>query len=131
MVGYGAARLTHPTSSAPEPGLRFAPSGLRLLLAEAQSGGFALLYDAFICHASEDKDDFVRPLAEALAQFHLHIWYDEFSLSVGDSLRRAIDQGLSKSTFGIVVLSPDFFKKDGHNVNLMGLWRGKFPRKGN
>src|SRR4051812_25388888 len=52
---------------------------------------FVMLYDAFICHASEDKDAFVRPLAEALQQNHLEIWYDEFTLSIGDSIRRAID----------------------------------------
>jgi hypothetical protein len=80
-----------------------------------------MLYDAFICHASEDKDSFVRPLAEALAQFDLHIWYDEFALSVGDSLRRSIDEGLAKSRFGIVVLSPPFFRKGWAQRELDGL----------
>lgn len=80
-----------------------------------------MLYDAFICHASEDKSDFVRPMADELEKHHLHIWYDEFSLSVGDSLRQAIDQGLAKSTFGIVVLSPDFFKKGWAQRELDGL----------
>lgn len=80
-----------------------------------------MLYDAFICHASEDKDDFVRPLAESLASRHLEIWYDEFSLSVGDGLRRAIDAGLAKSRFGIVVLSPSFFKKGWAQRELDGL----------
>jgi hypothetical protein len=80
-----------------------------------------MLYDAFICHASEDKDDFVRPLAAALASHHLEIWYDEFSLSVGDGLRRAIDRGLAKSRFGIVVLSPHFFKKGWAQRELDGL----------
>jgi hypothetical protein len=80
-----------------------------------------MLFDAFICHASEDKEDFVRPLAEALSRFHLHIWYDEFSLSVGDGLRRAIDQGLAKSRFGIVVLSPNFFRKGWPQRELDGL----------
>lgn len=80
-----------------------------------------MLYDAFICHASEDKPDFVRSLAEELSKHNLHIWYDEFSLSVGDSLNQAIDQGLSKSTFGIVVLSPDFFKKGWARRELDGL----------
>jgi hypothetical protein len=80
-----------------------------------------MLFDAFICHASEDKEDFVRPLADALSQFHLHIWYDEFSLSVGDGLRRAIDHGLAKSRFGIVVLSPNFFKKGWAQRELDGL----------
>lgn len=70
-----------------------------------------MLYDVFICHASEDKDSFVRPLAKRLRQAHVEVWYDEFSLRVGDSLRESIDKGLSKSRFGVVVLSPYFFKK--------------------
>ena len=49
-----------------------------------------MLYDAFICHASEDKDGFVRPLAERLVRDHVEVWYDEFSLTVGDSLRQAM-----------------------------------------
>jgi len=52
-------------------------------------------YDVFICHASEDKEDFVRPLAERLRQQHLDVWYDEFSLKIGDSLTQNIDEGLS------------------------------------
>jgi hypothetical protein len=60
-----------------------------------------LLHDVFICHASEDKDEFVRPLAEALRVHHIEVWYDEFALKVGDSLREAIDLGLASSRFGI------------------------------
>ena len=78
-------------------------------------------YDAFICHASEDKEDFVRPLANALHGKGMNIWYDEFSLKVGDSLRRSIDLGLTKSKYGIVVLSPNFFKKDWPQKELDGL----------
>lgn len=80
-----------------------------------------MLHDVFICHASEDKDDFVRPLAEALRSHHVEVWYDEFTLSVGDSLREAIDRGLSSSRFGIVVLSPSFFQKPWANRELNGL----------
>ena len=58
-----------------------------------------MLHDVFICHASEDKDEFVRPLAEALKSHHLEVWYDEFTVDVGDSLREAIDRGsLSRGT---------------------------------
>lgn len=78
-------------------------------------------YDAFISHASEDKDDLVRPLAEALVRNGLKIWYDEFKLTVGDSLRRSIDKGLARSRFGIVVLSPSFFAKDWPQYELDGL----------
>jgi hypothetical protein len=80
-----------------------------------------MLYDAFICHASEDKESFVRPLAEQLRSHHLEIWYDEFSMDVGDSLRESIDHGLANSRFGIVVLSPYFFEKGWPRRELNGL----------
>ncbi len=54
-------------------------------------------WDVFISHASEDKDSFVRPLAVALKQLGASVWYDEFSLKLGDSMSRSIDKGLSKS----------------------------------
>lgn len=80
-----------------------------------------MLYDVFICHASEDKDSFVRPLAEALKNSHLEVWYDEFSLVIGDSLRESIDKGLAKSRYGIVVLSKAFFQKKWPVRELNGL----------
>lgn len=80
-----------------------------------------MLYDVFICHASEDKEGFVRPLAEALQKEHVEVWYDEFSLKLGDSIRRSIDKGLRQSRFGIVVLSESFFKKEWTQYELDGL----------
>lgn len=80
-----------------------------------------MLYDVFICHASEDKETFVRPLAKELVKRHVEVWYDEFSLTVGDSLREAIDRGLSQSRFGVVVLSPAFFRKCWAKRELNGL----------
>ncbi len=78
-------------------------------------------YDVFISHASEDKEIVVRPLAIALRDKGLSVWYDEFELRIGDSLRRKIDQGLSKSRFGIVVISRSFIKKGWTNYELDGL----------
>lgn len=78
-------------------------------------------WDVFICHASEDKESFVRPLANALRLKSLRVWYDEFTLRVGDSLRRSIDRGLSKSRFGVVVISPEFFRKEWPQIELDGL----------
>lgn len=52
-------------------------------------------YDVFISHATEDKDDIVRPLAENLVSQGLEIWYDEFELRIGDNLRQKIDFGLA------------------------------------
>ncbi|AYX95744.1 TIR domain-containing protein [Acinetobacter baumannii] len=78
-------------------------------------------YDLFISHASEDKEDFVRPLAETLQELGIKVWYDEFSLKVGDSLRRKIDSGLRNSKYGTVVLSADFMKKEWTNYELDAL----------
>lgn len=78
-------------------------------------------WDVFISHASEDKDDFVRPLANALRSFGFKVWYDEFTLKIGDSLRRSIDRGLANSKFGIVVVSPNFLKKEWPQRELDGL----------
>jgi hypothetical protein len=69
-------------------------------------------YDLFISHASEDKDEFVRPLAETLENMGVKVWYDEFTLRVGDSLRKSIDHGLVKSRFGTVILSSSFCSKN-------------------
>lgn len=78
-------------------------------------------FDVFISHASEDKDDVVRPLAHALKLEGLKVWYDEFELKIGDSLRRKIDKGLATSKFGVVVLSKDFIKKGWTNYELDGI----------
>nr|MDZ8062745.1 toll/interleukin-1 receptor domain-containing protein [Nostoc sp. EkiNYC01] len=78
-------------------------------------------YDVFISHASEDKDGFVRPLAEELRKRGYGVWYDEFSLTLGDSLRRSIDKGLGNSKYGIVVLSPNFLEKEWPQKELDGL----------
>jgi hypothetical protein len=78
-------------------------------------------WDAFICHASEDKEELVRPLAEELQKTGLRVWYDEWTLTVGDSLRKKVDEGLAASRFGVVVLSQQFFNKHWPQVELDGL----------
>ena len=78
-------------------------------------------YDVFISHASEDKLDVVTPLANALRSGGLSVWYDDFELKIGDSLRRNIDRGIASSRFGIVVLSKAFFGKGWPEYELDGL----------
>jgi hypothetical protein len=79
------------------------------------------VWDVFISHASEDKDDFVRPLAQGLDNRGLNVWFDEYTLTVGDSLRRSIDRGLAGCRFGIVVISPNFLHKEWPQRELDGL----------
>jgi Domain of unknown function (DUF1883)/TIR domain len=78
-------------------------------------------YDVFVSHASEDKDNFVRPLAHALREEGLEVWYDDFELRIGASLRRNIDYGLANSRFGVVVVSQAFFAKNWSQYELDGL----------
>jgi hypothetical protein len=75
----------------------------------------------FISHASEDKDALARPLAMALRD-HVEVWYDEYELRLGDSLREKIDKGLRACDFGVVVLSPNFFQKKWTKAELGGLF---------
>jgi hypothetical protein len=78
-------------------------------------------WDVFVSHASEDKEEFARPLAQALKDRGLRVWFDEFTLRVGDSLRRSIDRGLAHSRYGVVVISPAFLSKEWPQKELDGL----------
>lgn len=79
------------------------------------------MWDVFISHASEDKDEIARPLADALVNAGLRVWYDEFALKLGDSLSGSIDHGLAGTRYGIVILSPAFFAKEWPRRELDGL----------
>lgn len=78
-------------------------------------------WDLFISHASEDKSAVVKPLADALKERGVKVWYDEFELKLGDSLSRSIDHGLIHSNFGLVVLSKNFFAKQWTEYELQSL----------
>ena len=78
-------------------------------------------WDVFVSHATEDKDEVVRPLVAELESRGIRVWYDEFELRIGDSLRRKIDAGLARSRFGVVVLSRSFFAKNWPQYELDGL----------
>lgn len=70
------------------------------------------MWDVFISHASEDKENLVRALAKQLNDvYRVNVWYDEFTLEYGDSLINSIEKGLRESKYGVVILSKNFFKK--------------------
>ncbi|MDV2470361.1 toll/interleukin-1 receptor domain-containing protein [Acinetobacter chinensis] len=71
-----------------------------------------IIWDAFISHASEDKNEVVLPLSKLLLDEGLKIWLDQGEIFLGDSLREKIDEGLSFSQFGIIILSHNFFNKN-------------------
>jgi TIR domain len=68
---------------------------------------------AFISHDSRDKDAVARPIAVGLSKLMCPVWFDEFSLKVGDSLRESIEKGLKECRKCVLVLSPRFLANPG------------------
>ena len=80
------------------------------------------MYDAFISHATEDKESFVNEFVEELKNRTVKVWVDALRIQWGDSLRKSIDEGLKKSHFGVVVISPYFIAKGWTQYELDGLF---------
>lgn len=68
---------------------------------------------AFISHDSRDRAGIAEPLAVQLQKFMCPVWYDQFSLRVGDSLRESIEAGLKECHKCILVLTPNFLSNEG------------------
>lgn len=66
--------------------------------------------DAYLIHDARDKDAIARPLALALQEQGYLVWYDELSLTVGDSLLGAIEAGLRACRTCVLVVTPRFFE---------------------
>ena len=41
------------------------------------------------------------------------VWYDEYSVKVGDSLRASVEKGLKESKKCVLILSPNFLSNTG------------------
>jgi len=80
-------------------------------LADEAAEGVVMEYDVFFCHASEDKVEVVRPLAKAFDDAGIRVWVDEAKIAWGDSFIDAINAGLAKSRFVVLVLSASSLKK--------------------
>lgn len=82
-------------------------------------------YDVFISHAFEDKEDFVDEFVSELREQELKVWYDTDKLKWGDSMREKIDKGLSKSRYGVVILSPNYISENKYwtKAELNGLFQ--------
>ena len=65
-------------------------------------------YDVFVSHAWEDKESFADEFVDELRKLGISVWYDTSQIRWGDSMRQRIDDGLNKSRFGVVILSPNY-----------------------
>lgn len=58
----------------------------------------------YLAHASEDKAR-VRPIAEFLMANGVEVWFDEWEIEPGDSLRQKMEEGLGAMTHFVAVLT--------------------------
>jgi hypothetical protein len=68
---------------------------------------------AFVSHDSRDKDLIARPIAQALTKLLCPVWFDEYSLNVGDRLRESIERGLRECRKCVLILTPNFLTNPG------------------
>ena len=74
-------------------------------------------FDVFLSHASEDKPK-IRQLKDKLEACGLKVFFDETSISWGDSIVEKINHGLLKSSFFVPFLSETFSAKGWTNKEL-------------
>jgi len=68
---------------------------------------------AFISHDSRDKAELVREIASNLQKMLCPVWYDEYSLVPGASLRASIEKGIKECKKCVLILSPNFLSNGG------------------
>ena len=68
--------------------------------------------DVFLCHASEDKLEVVRPFVQALSDAGISYWYAEAEIKWGDSITQKVNEGLKISRYVVVILSEAFLSKN-------------------
>jgi hypothetical protein len=68
---------------------------------------------AFISHDSRDKNLIARPVAQSLNSKLCYVWYDEYSLKIGDRLRESIEKGIKEAKKCILIITPNFLENPG------------------
>jgi hypothetical protein len=67
---------------------------------------------AFVSHDARDKD-IAKEISIGLMRSMCPVWYDEFSLKVGESLRESIEKGLKECDRCILILSKNYLNNSG------------------
>lgn len=68
---------------------------------------------AFISHDSRDKELIAKPLANGLQSRLCPVWYDEYSLMIGDSLRESIEKGIKEVKKCVIIITQNFLTNPG------------------
>ena len=68
---------------------------------------------AFISHDSRDKELIAKRLADGLNSRICMVWYDEYTLKIGDSLRESIEKGIKEAKKCILILTKNYLTNPG------------------
>jgi hypothetical protein len=68
---------------------------------------------AFISHDSRDKELIAKRLSNGLNSRLCFVWYDEYSLKIGDSLRESIESGIKEAKKCILILTKNYLNNPG------------------
>lgn len=68
-------------------------------------------FDIFLSHASLDKEEFARPLREALKTINVSCWFDEEQIPSGAPIALRINDGIRRSKLMVVLVTPSFLAK--------------------
>ena len=79
-------------------------------------------YDAFLSFAIEDKIEVANELYSELAARGLKVWYSGRELTLGTRIEDKIREGLDKSEFGILLITPNYFQARWAIRELGALW---------
>lgn len=66
--------------------------------------------DFFICHDYRDKEAVATPLYNELSRKQAKVWYDDYSLMVGDSLSEKLQEGIRECRYGILIVSKNLLE---------------------
>ncbi|HEX5172418.1 MAG TPA: toll/interleukin-1 receptor domain-containing protein [Cyclobacteriaceae bacterium] len=86
-------------------------------------------FDAFISHTVEDKIPIANELCHRLETTGARIWYCGRELNTGDSIKKAIREGLSRSRYGIVILSKSYLSKSWNLSEFLNFIVGEHTEK--
>ena len=68
-------------------------------------------HQVFISYAQADNE-VAREIANGLRSAGLTVWFDEWALKAGDSIRTRIEEGVRASDLLLVLLSPNSVSSD-------------------
>jgi RNA-directed DNA polymerase len=69
------------------------------------------MYDVFICHASEDKEEVAKPLYDSLKKRGIKAFLDSETMCFGDNLSERINTALQQSKYVVAIISEESINK--------------------